>query len=165
MESDSGEFEFYLSEGSGDEYFEVLNEEGETVRDGDTVQIGRGDRVRLSFNALHMSAREAWEHGKQYVWTGLVEVDEDGCLVLPKGSKCQPDGSLIDIYPQNGNCLRFGRTEDCTGLKALLKREHEHPPAALPSERHDFDSNARPAVAMAIETKDVVARILEGSDV
>jgi hypothetical protein len=51
MESDSGEFEFYLSEGSGDEYFEVLNEEGETVRDGDTVQIGRGDRVRLSFNA------------------------------------------------------------------------------------------------------------------
>jgi hypothetical protein len=156
MESDSGEF--YLSDGSDDEYFEVLNEKGETIRDGDTVQIGRGDRVRLRFNALHMSFREACEHGTRYAASGLVQVDDNGCLVLPNGSKCQPDGSLIEIYPQNGNCLRFGRIADRTDWEMLLKRAHERPRAAVPSERTDFDHNARPAVPVAIETKDAPTR-------
>ena len=110
MESNSNEF--YLSDGWGDEYFEVLNEKGEKIRDGEAVQVGRGDRVSVSFNALHMSAREAREYGKLYAWTGVVEVDHDGCLVLPNGNKYPADGSLIEIYPQNGNCLRFGRTAE-----------------------------------------------------
>jgi hypothetical protein len=104
--------EFFLSHGSGDEYFEVLNDKGETIRAGETVPVRRGDRVRVRLNALHMSFREACEYGPRYAWTGVVEVGEDDCLVFPNGNKYQADGSLIEIHPQNGNCLRFGRTAD-----------------------------------------------------
>lgn len=104
--------EFYLSLGSGDEFFEVINDKDETIRSGAIVRVGRGNRVRVGFNARSMSAHEASEHGKQYAWSGVVHVDEDGCLVLPNQNKYPADGALIEIYPQNGNSVRFGRTED-----------------------------------------------------
>lgn len=106
-----GDGEFYLSDGSGDEYFEVLNENDEKVREGEVVLIGRGDRVRVNFDAFYMSAREYAEYGMRYVWAGILRVDEDGLLVLPNGQKRPADGSVIDLRPENGNCMKFGRTD------------------------------------------------------
>ena len=101
--------EFVLSNGSGDEYFELLNDEGEVVQEGEEIRVTRGDRVRLSFNALHQSSREYAEFGTQYVWEGIVHIDEEGFLVLPKGAKHAAVGELIEIYPQNRNTIRFHR--------------------------------------------------------
>jgi hypothetical protein len=159
MDLDSNEF--YLSHGSGDEYFEVLNDEGETIREGEIVQVSRGDSVRVSLNALHMSAREYAEHGKLYAWCGVVKVDEDGHLVLPTGKRCQADGSQIEIRPQNGNCLRFGRTEDCTDLEALLNREHERPWAGQrsPANGVEFGPDVKQSAGMASATNDLLAAI------
>ncbi len=43
--------EFFLTHGSGDEYFELLDADNNTIEEGEVLQVARGDVVRISINA------------------------------------------------------------------------------------------------------------------
>jgi hypothetical protein len=107
----SAEYEFYLSEGSGDEFFQVLDQNGAIVRQGEVVGVNRGDRVRVSFNAFFQNSREYAQYGKRYALESILLVDADGLLVLSNGDKHPADG-FIDLYQRNGNCLKFSHSPE-----------------------------------------------------
>jgi hypothetical protein len=126
--------EFYLAEGSGDEYFELLDYGDNVICKGKVIRIDRGDRVRVSVNALFMSVAEYAEFGKQHSMDAMARIDEDGRLVFSNGDSYDANGGLIEVYPGSGNAIQYGRGAfpawaiSCypeLGNVVLLPDEHE----------------------------------------
>ena len=63
--------------------------------------------MRVYFHTIHGTRGHAWP-GEQGPWEELLSVDDSGRLKFPDGKCHDATGELIDLYPPNGNCIRFG---------------------------------------------------------
>jgi len=105
--------EFYLASESGDEWLDVLDSGGGS-RAGEVVLVDRGERLRISFNAICSSSRDMMTG---YVYTGEAEISDTGELVLRGAgpgilATHAASDKVIILDSNNDNWLRFGRVND-----------------------------------------------------
>lgn|GEM_PF-2915841 len=123
---DPEKWEFFLSDGSGDEWFEVIDGcEGSSRQEGNIVVVNRGDKLKICFNAISISKREA----PGFVYEADAEISAEGELVLINGLRevfgCFPAAEparMILLDQRNGNFVRFCRTD---GRLDTLPTDHE----------------------------------------
>lgn len=112
---DPEKWEFFLSDGSGDEWFEVIDRGGGSSRQkGDLVGVNRGDKLKILFNAISISTRES----PGFVYEADAEISADGELLLVNGRQqvfgrfpAAEPARKIFLDRKNGNSVRFSRTD------------------------------------------------------
>jgi hypothetical protein len=123
--------EFFLSPGSGDEWIDLTCKDG-SVKSTEFVWVDRGDRVKMSFNALYVSSREPF--GYAYA---VGEVTQTGELKSQTGDDevfgvFPPSAAQIVLLQHNGNTIRFDRADAADPAEmagAVRERPRSGPPA------------------------------------
>ncbi|WP_296349750.1 hypothetical protein [Reyranella sp.] len=96
--------EFFIASVSGDELFELGEHQSELI------YCGRGDRLEILFNKVHVSAGEE----PQWVFGCWAEISHEGELILldvhwQGDAKYLPSANPIVLTESNGNAIRFDR--------------------------------------------------------